>query len=211
MQVILTEPVDNLGLIGETVTVKPGYARNFLLPRGKALRATKSNVARFEAQRSAIEAENAKKKADAEKQTSKFKDVTVTLVRQAPESGKLYGSVSARDIAAAVTDATGVAVKRQQIVLMDAYRMLGLFPASITLHPEVKVNVTLNIARSEEEAEIQLERGYALIAGAEEAAKAQATEADAVEAEINAPEVAPEQSDAEQADSSEDAKDKKEA
>lgn len=163
MQVILLERVENLGQMGDTVTVKPGYARNFLLPRKKALRATQDNIAFFEGQKKQLEAENLKKKKDAEAVAKKMgDDLAVTLVRQAAEVGKLYGSVSARDVADAVT-AAGTSVARQQVELNESIKMLGLYTARVTLHPEVIVDVTVNVARSEEEAKIQLERGAALI------------------------------------------------
>ncbi len=163
MQVILLERVENLGQMGDTVTVKPGYARNFLLPRKKALRATQDNIAFFETQKKQLEADNLQKKKDAEAVAKKMSDdLTVTVVRQAAESGKLYGSVSSRDIAEAVT-ASGTTITRQQVALNESIKMLGLFTARVTLHPEVVVEVTANVARSEEEAKIQLERGGALI------------------------------------------------
>lgn len=162
MQVILLERVENLGQMGDTVTVKPGYARNFLLPRKKALRATQDNIAFFETQKKQIETDSLKKKKDAEAVAKKMgDDLTVTLVRQAAEVGKLYGSVSARDVAEVVT-ASGTTVTRQQVVLSEPIKMLGLFVARITLHPEVTVDVTVNVARSAEEAKKQLEHGGAL-------------------------------------------------
>ena len=159
MQVILLERVENLGQMGDTVTVKPGYARNFLLPRKKALRATQDNIAFFETQKKQIEADSLKKKKDAEAVAKKMgDDLSVVLVRQAAEVGKLYGSVSARDVAEAVT-AKGTKITRQQVVLNTSIKVLGLFTARVTLHPEVTVDVTVNVARSEEEAKKQLEHG----------------------------------------------------
>ena len=162
MQVILLERVDNLGQMGDTVTVKPGYARNFLLPRKKALRATQNNIAFFETQKKQLETDNLKKKKDAETVAKKMgDDLAVTLVRQAAESGKLYGSVSARDAAEVITQ-SGTTVTRQQVTLNASIKLLGLYTAHVKLHPEVIVDVTLNVARSEEEAKKQLEHGGAL-------------------------------------------------
>ena len=162
MQIVLLERVENLGQIGDVVAVKPGYARNFLIPRKKALRATKDNLAYFETQRKTLEAVNLQSKKDAEQAAGKMQNVTVTIVRQAAESGKLYGSVSARDVAEAVTQA-GYKVERSQVTLTESVKTLGLFKAKIVLHPEVAVTATVNVARSEEEAKIQLERGSAVV------------------------------------------------
>lgn len=162
MQVVLLQRVENLGQMGEVVTVKPGFARNFLIPRKKALRATKENLAHFEAQRKALETMNANTKKDAEAEASKMKDLTVVVIRQAAESGKLYGSVSTRDISDAV-NAKGFKTSRDQYTVNESLKTLGLFPIKLSLHPEVSVTVTVNIARSEEEAKLQKERGGALI------------------------------------------------
>ncbi len=162
MQIILLERVEKLGQMGDVVNVRPGFARNFLLPRGKALRATKDNVAYFEGQKKVLEANNLKTKQEAEKLAAKIKGVTVAVIRQASEGGQLYGSVSARDIAEAVSN-KNVKVDRSQVYMDRAYKMLGLFPIKIILHPEVSVEVRLNIARSADEAKIQEERGEALI------------------------------------------------
>lgn len=161
-QIILLERVENLGQMGEIVNVKPGYARNYLLPQRKALRATKENVAYFEAQKKVLEAQNLKKKEEAEKVAKKLDGLKVVILRQAAEGGQLYGSVASRDIADAVT-AQGIQVGRSQVVLNDAFKTIGLFPVSITLHPEVKVGITLNIARSEAEAKTQEKTGKAAI------------------------------------------------
>lgn len=166
-QIILLERVENLGEMGEVVNVKPGYARNFLLPQGKALRATKDNVAYFEAQKKALAADNDKKRTDAQAVAKKMEGTKVALIRQASESGQLFGSVTARDISDAVT-AKGFDVAKTQVSLNQNFKMIGLFPVSIVLHPEVRCDVILNIARSKEEAEIQEQTGKALIAGAEE-------------------------------------------
>lgn len=162
MQVILLERVENLGQMGDVVNVKPGYARNFLLPRQKALRATKDNVVLFENQKKVLEAESLKKKAEAEKVAGKINGLKVAIVRQASEAGQLYGSVTARDIADAVV-AKGFKINRQQVTMDQNYKLLGLYPVKVALHPEVTVTVTINIARSLEEAKIQEEKGEALI------------------------------------------------
>lgn len=177
MQVILLERVENLGQMGEVVNVKPGYARNFLLPRSKALRATKDNVAYFETQKKHLEADNLKRRAEAEKVGKKVDGIKVAIIRQASEAGQLYGSVSARDIADAVVEA-GFKVDRSQVRMDRSYKLLGLYPVKINLHPEVTVEVTINIARSQEEAKIQEEKGEALISKtAEQEAKSLADEA----------------------------------
>lgn len=162
MQIILLERVENLGQMGEVVDVKAGYARNFLLPKHKALRATKDNVAYFEAQKKVLEADNLKRRDEAEKVGKKMDGVKAAIIRSASEAGQLYGSVSARDIAEAV-EALGFKVNRAQVRMDRAYKLLGLFPVKISLHPEVTVEVVINIARSAEEAKIQEERGAALI------------------------------------------------
>lgn len=167
MQVILLERVENLGQMGDVVNVKPGYARNFLLPRAKALRATGDNVAYFETQKKTLEAENLKRRDEAEKVGKKLNGLKAAIIRQASEAGQLYGSVTARDIADAVTE-NGFKVDRTQVRMDRAYKLLGLYPVKIALHPEVTVEVTINIARSQEEAKIQEEKGEALIVKREE-------------------------------------------
>jgi large subunit ribosomal protein L9 len=162
MQVILLERVDNLGQMGDVVNVKPGFARNFLLPRSKALRATKDNIAFFETQKKTLEADNLKRRADAEKVAKKMEGLKVAIIRQASEAGQLYGSVSARDISDAIVE-KGFKTDRSQVRMDRAYKLLGLYPVKVSLHPEVVVDVTINIARSEEEAKIQEERGEALV------------------------------------------------
>ena len=164
MQVILLERVESLGNLGDVVSVKPGFARNFLIPQSKALRATKDNIAYFEARKKDIEKQNETKKKDAEKLAGSFKGLTVSLIRLASEDGSLYGSVSSRDIAEAVAKGSKLEVTRSMVVMNQNYKHLGLYPVTIALHPEVKVDVTVNIARSEEEAKIQLKTGKALIA-----------------------------------------------
>lgn len=192
MQVILLERVENLGQMGDVVKVKPGFARNFLLPRQKALRATQDNIAYFEAQKKVLEAENLKKREEAEKVGKKLAGLKTAIIRQAAEAGQLYGSVSARDIADAVAE-KGFKIDKSQVRMEQAYKILGLYPVKITLHPEVVVEVTINIARSKEEAKIQEERGEALIVKrddvkeetpkekAEKALKAEAAAAEATE------------------------------
>lgn len=162
MQVILLERVESLGQMGEVVNVKPGYARNFLLPQSKALRATKANVALFEGQKKTLEADNLKRRDEAEKLGKKVNGVHAAIIRQASEAGQLYGSVTGRDIAEAVAE-QGFKIDRAQVRMERAYKLLGLYPVKVSLHPEVTVEVIINIARSKEEAKIQEERGEALI------------------------------------------------
>ena len=179
-EVILLERIDRLGQMGEVVKVKPGFARNFLLPQRKALRATKENLAFFEAQRKVLEQQNNKKKEEAEKLAKKLADLKVVVIRQAAEGGQLYGSVAARDIADAIT-AGGNKIDRHQVYMNQAFKNLGIYPLTLILHPEVKLQVTLNIARSEEEAKIQEKLGKAATAAAakeeEDARAKQAAEA----------------------------------
>jgi large subunit ribosomal protein L9 len=164
-QVVLLERVDHLGQMGDVVTVRPGFARNYLLPQKKALRATKQNLAQFEAQRKALEDLNAKKRVDAETLSTKMNEAKIVIIRQASEAGQLFGSVTTRDISDAVT-ALGFKIDRTQVQLNQAFKMIGLFPVTIALHPEVKVQISMNIARSEEESVVQDKTGKALIAGA---------------------------------------------
>jgi len=163
-QVILLERVENLGKLGEIVSVKPGYARNYLLPQKKALRASKQNIAYFEAQKKAIEAQNEDKRKEAEKLAKKIDGVKVAIIRQASEAGHLFGSVTSRDIAVAVCAATKENVTRSMVQMNQNIKTVGLIPVSVVLHPEVKIEVIANIARSEEEAQIQAETGRALVA-----------------------------------------------
>lgn len=184
MEVILLERIGRLGHMGDKVTVKPGYARNFLLPQKKALRATEANIAYFEAQKAKYEAENAARKADAEKLAKKVDGLKVVILRQAGETGQLYGSVSARDIADAIT-AAGYKVERAMVDMHHPIKTLGIFEELIRLHPEVEVKVKVNVARNEDEAKIQDQKGTAVVAStamAEEAAAAAAVaEAQAAE------------------------------
>jgi large subunit ribosomal protein L9 len=154
MEVILLERVAKLGQIGDVVRVKDGFARNFLLPRNKALRATEANRKRFESQRVEIEARNLELKQEAKAVAEKLDGQSVVLIRQAGESGQLYGSVSTRDIAEALTKAR-FKVSREQVVLNTPIKTLGLHTVPVHLHPEVDVKVTVNTARSAEEAERQ--------------------------------------------------------
>ncbi len=164
-QVILLEHVENLGEMGDVVSVKPGYARNFLLPQKKALRASKANVAYFEAQKKHLAAENEKRKKEAQKLADKIDGTKIPLIRQASEAGQLYGSVTARDIADAILAETKVTIQRNMVRLNQNFKSLGLIPVDIMVHPEVKVTVVINIARSADEAETQARTGQALIAG----------------------------------------------
>jgi large subunit ribosomal protein L9 len=154
VEVILLQRVETLGQMGDVVRVKPGFARNFLLPQKKALRASRENRAHFEAQRAQLEASNLRRREEAERVAKSTGSLSVVVIRQAGESGSLYGSVSARDIAEATT-AAGLTVTRQQVVLEHPIKNLGLARARIVLHPEVSLKVTVNVARSPEEAEKQ--------------------------------------------------------
>lgn len=151
MEVILLERVGRLGTVGDVVKVKNGYGRNFLLPQKKALRATKDNKAVFEAKRAQIEADNAKTRADAEKLASKLAGISVTLVRQASEDGKLYGSVTSRDIAEAA-QANGHDINRRQFVLDATIKSTGSYTAQIVLHPEVIIDLKVDVVRNEADA-----------------------------------------------------------
>jgi large subunit ribosomal protein L9 len=192
MEVILLERVESLGQMGEVVKVKPGYARNFLLPQKKALRATKDNLAYFETQRTQLEAQNLKRKQDAEGVSKKLEGLQVVILRQAGETGQLYGSVATRDIAEAVT-AAGFTIDRRQVLLDQPIKTLGIFKTRVALHPEVIVGISANIAQSEEEAQMQAEgkspRQQA--AAAEEAAAARAAAAAAAAPPPVAAEAAP--------------------
>ena len=154
MEVILLERIEKLGTIGDVVKVKNGYARNFLLPRGKALRANESNRKVFEANRATIEATNAERRSGAEADAQKIDGAKVQLIRQASNTGQLYGSVSARDLAEALETA-GYKVAKNQIVLDKPIKAIGVQQVKIALHPEVSVTITVNVARSPEEAELQ--------------------------------------------------------
>ncbi|MEM9420950.1 MAG: 50S ribosomal protein L9 [Pseudomonadota bacterium] len=162
MQVILLERVDKLGTIGDEVSVKDGFARNFLLPRKKALRANEGNRKIFEAQRAEIEARNDEAREKAEKQSASVGNKTFVVIRSASDMGQLYGSVSARDIAE-IASTKKVKLSRAQIILRAPLKELGIFDVKIALHPEVVIDIKINVARSEEEAAAQ-ERGENVLA-----------------------------------------------
>jgi large subunit ribosomal protein L9 len=177
MEVVLLERVEKLGQMGDVVTVKPGFARNFLLPQKKALRATKSNLEYFESQRVQLEAANLERRKEAEGVAAKIDGTEIVMVRQAGESGQLYGSVSARDIADSAKEA-GFTVGRSQVDLNQPIKELGRYDIRIVLHPEVDANIVINVARSAEDAEAQK-------IAAEQAANADLlAETDDVEAEL---------------------------
>ena len=213
MEIILLERVENLGQMGDLVTVKPGYARNFLLPKGKAIRATKENREKFDSDRAQLEADNLAKKSEAEKVAEKMEGLSVTLIRAASEMGQLYGSASSRDIAVAATDA-GFTISKTQVDMNTAVKTLGIFPVRVILHPEVAVEIKVNIARSEDEAAEQLRLGRAILsdtaerereeaAAAAAAAEARMAEMEAEEEEETTNSEAP--AEAEAAESSDDA------
>lgn len=160
VELILLQRVEKLGQMGDLVHVKPGYARNFLLPQKKAIRANKDNLAKFEAQRVQLEALNIKRREEAERIAERVGGLSVVIIRQAGESGSLYGSVSSRDIADACT-ASGLSIGRNQVILEHPIKSLGLTPVRVVLHPEVSIPVTVNVARSTEEADKQA-RGEAV-------------------------------------------------
>ncbi len=168
VELILLQRVEKLGQMGERVRVKPGYARNYLLPQKKAIRATKGNLERFEGERVQLEAQNIKRREEAERVAERVGGLAVTIIRQAGESGSLYGSVSGRDIADSCTEA-GLSITRQQVTLDAPIKTLGLTRVRVTLHPEVILPVTVNVARSVEEAARQA-RGEQVGREADEAA-----------------------------------------
>jgi large subunit ribosomal protein L9 len=169
MEVILLQRIEKLGQMGQVVKVRAGYARNYLLPQRKAIRATDDNKTKFEKQRAQLEATNLARRQEAEAISGKVDGLTVVIVRQAGETGQLYGSVSARDVAQAIT-AAGVTIDRNQVLMDRPIKDLGLHPVRVALHPEVIVSVTANVAKSEEEAELQKKAGHAIVgAVAEEA------------------------------------------
>ena len=193
MEIILLEKVEKLGQMGDVVRVKAGYARNFLLPQGKALRATETNKKHFDTQRTQLEADNLKNRLEAEKLGKKLNGLSVAIVRQAGEAGQLYGSVNARDIADGVTN-SGFTITRQQVELPHPIKALGLYKILVTLHPEIAVTVLANIARSIEESKIQAKTGVAVVSsedkemqaikGSKEALEEAAKQAVAEQAEI---------------------------
>ena len=170
MDIILLERVAKLGQMGEVVSVKEGYARNFLLPQGKALRVNDANMARFEAEKAQMEARNLETKKEAESMAEKLDGQKFVVIRSASDAGSLYGSVTTRDAAEAATDA-GYSVDKKQVVLLGTIKELGLHDVSVKLHPEVEATITLNVARSVEEAELQeAGKSIAELAAEEEAA-----------------------------------------
>ena len=172
MDVILLQRIESLGQMGDVVKVKPGYARNFLLPQKKALRATKANRDYFDKQRAQLEANNLKLKGEAQAVADKMGDkFAVVVIRSAGETGQLYGSVATRDVAEAVTKA-GVTVDRRQVLLDQPIKALGLSKTRLALHPEVIVTITVNVAQSEEKAKLQAEGKAVKRTDAEEAAAA---------------------------------------
>ena len=197
MEIILLERVEKLGQMGDVVKVKPGYARNFLLPQGKALRANKANLERFETEKSQREADNLARRSDAETEASKMEGLAVSMVRAASEMGQLFGSVTSRDISEAVTEA-GFTISRTQVIMEKSIKTLGLHDTRVRLHPEVTVTVTVNVARSLDEAETQLRTGVAVtgmiddedeveVAAVETAEEAATDEAPAEEPAADAP------------------------
>ena len=162
MEVILLERIEKLGQMGDVVNVRSGYARNYLLPKKKAVTKTDGNMAYFESQRTQLEAANLENKSEAEKLSEKIEGIFIAMVRQAGDAGQLYGSVNARDIAAGAAE-VGFNIERRQITLERPIKTLGLHPVTVSLHPEVQVTVTANVARSAEEAETQERTGEAVI------------------------------------------------
>ncbi|MBM3502766.1 MAG: 50S ribosomal protein L9 [Alphaproteobacteria bacterium] len=171
MQVILLERVEKLGQMGDVVSVRDGYARNFLLPQKKALRATKDNVAAFEAHKVQLEAQNLERRKEAEAVAKKMDGLAVIVLRQASETGQLYGSVSARDVADAISEA-GFTIARRQVQLQSTFKTVGLSKVPVALHPEVVVSVTVNVARSKDEADAQAAGKSIVGAAAQEAQEA---------------------------------------
>ena len=162
MNIILLERIEKLGQMGELVSVKAGYARNFLLPQGKAIFASKQNIKMFEEKKSQLEGENITRKAEAKNLADNISFKEIVLIRAASESGQLYGSVSAKDISNAVTEA-GLSIKKSQVILNKAIKTLSYEDILIKLHPEVSIDLKLNIARSVEEAKEQSKSGKAII------------------------------------------------
>lgn len=158
IEIVLLERVERLGQMGDVVRVKPGFARNFLLPQGKALRATKDNLAVFESRRAQLEAENLRRKEEAQEVATRMEGLVVTLIRQAGGTNQLYGSVTGRDIAEGVREA-GYTIHARQVMLERAIKELGVHEVRVALHPEISVTVTANVARTVEEAEIQASGG----------------------------------------------------
>ena len=181
-KVILLERIEKLGAMGDIVNVKPGYARNYLLPQQKALRANDANIAYFEKEKAVLAKANNEKKVLAEEHAKSLQGLTVAVIRQAGETGQLYGSVTARDVAEEINAKIENKIERRMVDLNQGFKEIGLFPVTINLHPEVKVEVTMNIARTDDEAKIQLKTGKAVIsddqAEAEERAAKRAEDAE---------------------------------
>ncbi|RIV89065.1 50S ribosomal protein L9 [Aurantiacibacter zhengii] len=175
MDIILLERIGNLGQIGDIVSVKDGYARNFLLPQKKALRANDANKKVFEANRERLEAENAEKRTEAEKQGEKVEGTEIVLIRAASNAGQLYGSVNVRDVAAGLV-AKGHDIDKKQVIMGAPIKTIGMFDVTIALHAEVEVTIKANVARSEDEAELQSQGVDILKQAAEDEAKAIAGE-----------------------------------
>lgn len=209
MQVILLERIGKLGQMGDTVTVKDGYARNYLLPQGKALRANKVNMERFEKGRVTLETRNLELKSEAESVSAKLNDQSFLAIRQAGDTGQLYGSVSTRDIADIITEA-GYTVARNQVQLDKPIKVLGVHALHVSLHPEVIVSVNVNVARTEEEAKRQA-RGEDVTAQGEEPEEEEAITAEEVfedeELAKQAEETLEEEAESEEAEASADAED----
>lgn len=185
MEVILLERIEKLGQMGDVVSVKPGFARNYLLPKGKALRATNENKAQFEQQRVQLEAENLKRKEEAEAVAAKMEGIKIVLIRQAGDAGQLYGSVTGRDIADAIT-AAGATVSRGQVKLPTPIKTIGLHAVRVVLHGEVDVSVNVNVARSEDEAATQEKTGGAVLSLAQQEQEEMRAEAEAAAAAAEA-------------------------
>lgn len=182
IEVILLERIEKLGHLGETVRVRPGFARNYLLPQKKAMRATAANVERFAGMKAQIEAQNLQRKSEAEKISTKLEGTKLVIIRQAGDMGQLFGSVSARDIAAQLAPA-GYTVSKNQVQIDTPIKSLGLYDIKVRLHPEVAVTVKANIARSEEEADAQEKAGHAITRESQAADEAAADQADAASSE----------------------------
>jgi large subunit ribosomal protein L9 len=181
MDVILLERIERLGQMGDVVRVKPGFARNFLLPRKKALRATKENKALFDTQRATLEARNLERRQEAQALAERLTDLSVVVIRQASETGQLYGSIRPRDIADAVAG-KGLKIERTQVKLDQPIKTIGITKVKVALHPEVSIEVAVNVARSPEEAELQAQ-GKSVLAPADEVPEAPVEEAPAPAAE----------------------------
>jgi large subunit ribosomal protein L9 len=187
MEVILLERIEKLGQMGDVVKVKPGYARNYLLPQKKALRANKSNLAYFQTRRTQLEAENLQRRDEAEAVAKRLEGLSVVMIRQAGDTGQLYGSVTARDLSQAITEA-GVSIDRKQVALDKVIKVLGLHTVKVRLHPEVSVEVAANVARSQTEAETQAKTGH--MVSAEEQRETEEAAVEAVIAEVEQAETA---------------------